>query len=77
MSSTHAELKRSKGSLTGITVTPSVDVVYVVVIDAVFALLYVFVMLVYSWQLTLVTVAVIPALGDAQSAAEDFARRGR
>ena len=33
-----------------------------VILDAVFALLYVAVMLIYSWQLTLLTLSVIPVL---------------
>ena len=48
------ELENIRKFLTGTALTA--------VIDAVFALLYVFVMIIYSWQLTLVTVAVIPAL---------------
>ena len=48
------ELENIRKFLTGTALTA--------VLDAVFALLYVFVMLIYSWQLTLVTVAVIPAL---------------
>ena len=54
LSSRIGELENIRKFLTGTALTA--------VIDAVFALLYVFVMLVYSWQLTLVTVAVIPAL---------------
>ena len=48
------ELENIRKFLTGTALTA--------VLDAVFSLLYVFVMLIYSWQLTLVTVAVIPAL---------------
>ncbi|MFS6817877.1 ABC transporter transmembrane domain-containing protein [Synechococcus lacustris Tous-12m] len=48
------ELENIRKFLTGTALTA--------VIDAVFSLIYVFVMLVYSWQLTLVTLAVIPAL---------------
>ena len=48
------ELENIRKFLTGTALTA--------VLDAVFALLYVFVMIIYSWQLTLVTVAVIPAL---------------
>ena len=54
LSSRIGELENIRKFLTGTALTA--------VIDAVFALLYIFVMLVYSWQLTLVTVAVIPAL---------------
>ena len=54
LSSRIGELENIRKFLTGTALTA--------VIDAVFALLYVFVMLVYSWQRTLVTVAVIPAL---------------
>ena len=54
LSSRIGELENIRKFLTGTALTA--------VIDAVFALLYVFVMLVYSWQLTLVTIAVIPAL---------------
>jgi ATP-binding cassette subfamily B protein len=54
LSSRISELENIRKFLTGTALTA--------VIDAVFSLIYVFVMLVYSWQLTLVTLAVIPAL---------------
>lgn len=49
-----SELEKVRGFLTGTALTT--------ILDAVFALLYVAVMLVYSWQLTLLTLAVIPIL---------------
>lgn len=49
-----SELEKVRGFLTGTALTT--------ILDAVFALLYVAVMLVYSWQLTLLTLAVIPVL---------------
>ena len=48
------ELEKVRGFLTGTALTT--------ILDAVFALLYVAVMLIYSWQLTLLTLAVIPIL---------------
>ena len=49
-----AELERVRGFLTGTALTT--------ILDAIFALLYIVVMLIYSWQLTLLTLAVIPVL---------------
>ena len=49
-----AELEKIRGFLTGTALTT--------ILDAVFALLYIVVMLVYSWQLTLLTLAVVPVL---------------
>jgi ATP-binding cassette subfamily B protein len=49
-----SELEKVRGFLTGTALTT--------ILDAVFALLYVGVMLIYSWQLTLLTLAVIPVL---------------
>jgi ATP-binding cassette subfamily B protein len=48
------ELEKVRGFLTGTALTT--------ILDAVFALLYVGVMLIYSWQLTLLTLSVIPVL---------------
>ena len=48
------ELEKVRGFLTGTALTT--------ILDAVFALLYVAVMLIYSWQLTLLTLSVIPVL---------------
>lgn len=49
-----SELEKVRGFLTGTALTT--------ILDAVFALLYVAVMMIYSWQLTLLTLAVIPIL---------------
>jgi len=49
-----SEMEKIRGFLTGTALTT--------VLDAVFALLYVVVMVIYSWQLTLLTLAVIPVL---------------
>lgn len=49
-----AELEKIRGFLTGTALTT--------ILDAVFALLYIVVMLIYSWQLTLLTLAVVPVL---------------
>ncbi|MEB3352023.1 MAG: peptidase domain-containing ABC transporter, partial [Cyanobacteriota bacterium] len=48
------ELEKIRGFLTGTALTT--------ILDAVFSLLYIFVMLLYSWELTLLTLAVIPVL---------------
>lgn len=48
------ELEKVRGFLTGTALTT--------ILDAVFAFLYVAVMLIYSWQLTLLTLSVIPIL---------------
>ena len=48
------ELEKVRGFLTGTALTT--------ILDAVFALLYVAVMVIYSWQLTLLTLSVIPIL---------------
>ncbi|QPN60183.1 peptidase domain-containing ABC transporter [Synechococcus sp. CBW1002] len=48
------ELEKVRGFLTGTALTT--------ILDAIFALLYVVVMLIYSWQLTLLTLSVIPVL---------------
>ena len=49
-----AELEKVRGFLTGTALTT--------ILDAVFALLYIGVMLLYSWQLTLLTLLVVPPL---------------
>jgi ATP-binding cassette subfamily B protein len=49
-----AELEKVRGFLTGTALTT--------ILDAVFALLYIGVMLIYSWQLTLLTLLVVPPL---------------
>lgn len=49
-----SELEKVRGFLTGTALTT--------ILDAVFALLYIVVMLIYSWQLTLITLSVIPVL---------------
>ena len=54
VSSRIAELEKVRGFLTGTALTT--------ILDAVFALLYIVVMLIYSWQLTLLTLSVIPIL---------------
>ncbi|MEB3332518.1 MAG: peptidase domain-containing ABC transporter [Synechococcaceae cyanobacterium] len=54
VSSRIAELEKVRGFLTGTALTT--------ILDAVFALLYIVVMLIYSWQLTLLTLSVIPVL---------------
>ena len=54
VSSRIAELEKVRGFLTGTALTT--------ILDASFALLYLVVMLIYSWQLTLLTLAVIPVL---------------
>jgi ATP-binding cassette subfamily B protein len=48
------ELEKVRGFLTGTALTT--------ILDAIFALLYVAVMVIYSWQLTLLTLSVIPIL---------------
>ncbi|MFN9925033.1 MAG: ABC transporter transmembrane domain-containing protein [Cyanobacteriota bacterium] len=54
VSSRVAELEKIRGFLTGTALTT--------ILDAVFALLYIIVMVIYSWELTLLTLAVIPVL---------------
>ncbi len=54
VSSRVSEMEKIRGFLTGTALTT--------VLDAIFALLYIIVMLVYSWQLTLLSLAVIPVL---------------
>ena len=54
VSSRIGELEKIRAFLTGTVLTT--------VLDAIFALLYIAVMCAYSWQLTLVTLSVIPAL---------------
>lgn len=49
-----SELEKVRGFLTGTALTT--------ILDAIFALLYIGVMLIYSWQLTLLTLAVVPPL---------------
>jgi ATP-binding cassette subfamily B protein len=49
-----SELEKIRGFLTGTALTT--------ILDAVFALVYIVVMLMYSWELTLLTLAVIPVL---------------
>jgi ATP-binding cassette subfamily B protein len=54
VSSRISELEKVRGFLTGTALTT--------ILDAVFALLYIVVMVLYSWQLTLLTLSVIPVL---------------
>jgi len=54
VSSRIGELEKVRSFLTGTALTT--------ILDAVFAILYIVVMLIYSWQLTLLTLAVIPLL---------------
>ena len=54
VSSRIAELEKVRSFLTGTALTT--------ILDAIFAVLYIVVMLIYSWQLTLFTLAVIPVL---------------
>ena len=54
VSSRIAELEKVRGFLTGTALTT--------ILDAVFSILYIGVMLIYSWQLTLLTLSVIPVL---------------
>jgi ATP-binding cassette subfamily B protein len=54
VSSRIAELEKIRGFLTGTALTT--------ILDAVFSLVYIVVMLMYSWELTLLTLAVIPLL---------------
>jgi ATP-binding cassette subfamily B protein len=54
VSSRISEMEKIRGFLTGTALTT--------VLDAIFALLYIIVMLVYSWQLTILSLAVIPVL---------------
>jgi subfamily B ATP-binding cassette protein HlyB/CyaB len=54
VSSRIAELEKVRGFLTGTALTT--------ILDAVFSILYIGVMLIYSWQLTLLTLSVIPLL---------------
>ena len=54
VSSRIGELEKVRGFLTGTALTT--------ILDAIFAVLYIVVMLIYSWQLTLFTLAVIPVL---------------
>jgi len=54
VSSRIGELEKVRGFLTGTALTT--------ILDAVFAVLYIVVMLIYSWQLTLLTLTVIPVL---------------
>ena len=54
VSSRIAELEKIRSFLTGTALTT--------ILDAIFALLYIVVMVIYSWQLTLLTLAVIPVL---------------
>ena len=54
VSSRIGELEKVRGFLTGTALTT--------ILDAVFSVLYIGVMLIYSWQLTLLTLAVVPFL---------------
>ena len=54
VSSRIGELEKVRGFLTGTALTT--------ILDAVFSVLYIGVMLIYSWQLTLLTLAVVPLL---------------
>ncbi|MEA5413654.1 ABC transporter transmembrane domain-containing protein [Synechococcus sp. BA-132 BA5] len=54
VSSRIGELEKIRSFLTGTALTT--------ILDAIFALLYIVVMVIYSWQLTLLTLAVIPVL---------------
>jgi ATP-binding cassette subfamily B protein len=54
VSSRIAELEKVRGFLTGTALTT--------ILDALFSVLYIGVMLIYSWQLTLLTLSVIPLL---------------
>jgi ATP-binding cassette subfamily B protein len=54
VSSRVGELEKIRSFLTGTALTT--------ILDAIFALLYIIVMVIYSWQLTLLTLAVIPVL---------------
>jgi ATP-binding cassette subfamily B protein len=54
VSSRVGELEKIRGFLTGTALTT--------ILDAIFALLYIIVMVIYSWELTLLTLAVIPLL---------------
>jgi ATP-binding cassette subfamily B protein len=54
VSSRIGELEKVRGFLTGTALTT--------ILDAIFAVLYIVVMLIYSWQLTLLTLGVIPLL---------------
>ncbi|MEA5443971.1 peptidase domain-containing ABC transporter [Cyanobium gracile] len=54
VSSRIAELEKVRGFLTGTALTT--------ILDAIFSVLYIGVMLIYSWQLTLLTLAVVPFL---------------
>ena len=54
VSSRIAELEKVRGFLTGTALTT--------ILDAIFAVLYIVVMVIYSWQLTLFTLAVVPLL---------------
>ena len=54
VSSRISELEKIRGFLTGTALTT--------ILDAVFSLVYIVVMLMYSWELTLLTLAVIPLL---------------
>jgi len=54
VSSRIGELEKIRSFLTGTALTT--------ILDAIFALLYIIVMVIYSWQLTLLTLAVIPVL---------------
>ncbi|MFM7086180.1 MAG: peptidase domain-containing ABC transporter [Cyanobium sp.] len=67
VSSRIAELEKVRGFLTGTALTT--------ILDAVFALLYIVVMLIYSWQLTLLTLSVIPVLVALTLAVSPIARK--
>ena len=54
VSSRIAELEKIRGFLTGTALT--------VILDAAFSVVYIVVMFIYSWQLTLVTLSIIPLL---------------
>jgi ATP-binding cassette subfamily B protein len=54
VSSRISELEKIRGFLTGTALTT--------ILDAVFSLIYIVVMLIYSWELTILTLAVIPVL---------------
>jgi ATP-binding cassette subfamily B protein len=54
VSSRISELEKIRGFLTGTALTT--------ILDAVFSLIYIVVMLMYSWELTILTLAVIPVL---------------
>jgi len=67
VSSRITELEKIRGFLTGTALT--------VILDAAFSVIYIVVMFIYSWQLTLITLAVIPLLAAITVVASPIVQR--